>query len=435
MAKRLIIRHGERVTRHEITDKAIVIGRDPSCDLFFSDYKLSRRHARMEPEAGKLKIVDLRSRNGSWVNEKRINERFIEPSDAIRLGGLRIAYEEDPPAKSGNHVRETTQVNAPNVPDGRSDTEPPDDTVLFLESVPPDEESTIVLSEPPPPDDEAGTLVFPEENKKGGTTTRVIPVLDKTKPLGAEPEGTKTLDPAPPSAAGKGRRDTKTGNLVIDEPTRRGSSTASLLVPAGACILVYLLLLVPLLFKTRSDLYQESLQRGQTLFNLLLRSNAHLLGTGQLAELSVEAVRQEPGVTRAFVLDLNGRIAAPRDQLGESYEIIEGIEASGREIDRFRQGVASSGDIVFVGPLIHEGRRVGVAVMSYSVAPMAREIWVPLLVVMGLLVFVAVVIVALAFDRRGSHPIRAANGETTLAESPVPAVKREPTDSVEREDD
>ena len=435
MAKRLIIRHGERVTRHEITDKAIVIGRDPSCDLFFSDHKLSRRHARMEPEAGKLKIVDLGSRNGSWVNERRINEEFIEPSDAIRLGGLRIAYEDDLAAKSGTFDSQTTQMNAPNVQDVRSDPEPPDDTVLFIDSSPPDEESTVVLSGSPPLEEEKGNFVFPEVNEKGATTTRVIPVLDKTKPLGAGDERSETSDESPTSAAPKGMQAREAGNALINEPRPRGASPAPLLVLAGVSILVYLLLFVPLLFKTRSDLYQESLRRGQSLFSMLLRSNTDRLGTGRLAELSVEAVRQEPGVTGAFVLDLDGRIVAPLDRLGESYEIMEGIRDSVREIDGMSQGVASSGDIVFVGPLVHEGRRVGGCVMIYSVAPMARGIGVPLLLVIGLLVIVAGAVVAHLLGARGSIPARSGSAETTLTESPMPAVKREPADSFEGEDD
>ena len=71
MGMRLIIRHGKRVTRHEITDRAIVIGRDPSCDLFFADQKLSRRHARIEQTAEGVKLKDLGSRNGCWVNDTK----------------------------------------------------------------------------------------------------------------------------------------------------------------------------------------------------------------------------------------------------------------------------------------------------------------------------------------------------------------------------
>ncbi len=97
MGKRLIITNGDWTTSHEIGESAIVIGRDPSCDLFFVNQKLSRRHARVEPGPDGARLVDLGSRNGMWVNEERVGERWPQRGDAIRLGGLRIGFEEDGP--------------------------------------------------------------------------------------------------------------------------------------------------------------------------------------------------------------------------------------------------------------------------------------------------------------------------------------------------
>jgi len=87
---KLIIHHGERVTEHELRDSPLTIGRDPECDLFFADKKLSRRHARVERVGVGLRLVDLESRNGTWINEERIEAREIAPGDEIRIGGLRI---------------------------------------------------------------------------------------------------------------------------------------------------------------------------------------------------------------------------------------------------------------------------------------------------------------------------------------------------------
>ena len=95
MGKRIIVTNGDWTTSHEIGDSAIVIGRDPDCDLFFVNQKLSRRHARIEPGPDGVRLVDLGSRNGMWVNEEKVGEHLLRPGDAIRLGGLRIAFEED----------------------------------------------------------------------------------------------------------------------------------------------------------------------------------------------------------------------------------------------------------------------------------------------------------------------------------------------------
>ena len=95
MGKRIIVTNGDWTTSHELGDSAIVIGRDPNCDLFFVNQKLSRRHARVEPGPDGVRLVDLGSRNGMWVNEEKVSERLLRPGDAIRLGGLEIAFEED----------------------------------------------------------------------------------------------------------------------------------------------------------------------------------------------------------------------------------------------------------------------------------------------------------------------------------------------------
>ena len=95
MGKRIIVTNGDLTTNHEIGDSAIVIGRDPDCDLFFVNQRLSRRHARVEPGPDGVRLVDLGSRNGMWVNEEKVGEHLLRSGDAIRLGGLRIVFEED----------------------------------------------------------------------------------------------------------------------------------------------------------------------------------------------------------------------------------------------------------------------------------------------------------------------------------------------------
>jgi len=88
---KLIIQHGDRVTEHEIGEHPLIIGRDPQCDLFFADKKLSRRHARFERAGKDLRLVDLDSRNGSWVNEERVETRLVTAGDSMRLGSLSIS--------------------------------------------------------------------------------------------------------------------------------------------------------------------------------------------------------------------------------------------------------------------------------------------------------------------------------------------------------
>ncbi len=76
---------GDGDVRHPLTD-AMVVGRDPACDLVLEDRLLSRRHARLSIEQAHVEVVDLGSANGTYVNGKRIAKGVLWPGDELRLG-------------------------------------------------------------------------------------------------------------------------------------------------------------------------------------------------------------------------------------------------------------------------------------------------------------------------------------------------------------
>jgi pSer/pThr/pTyr-binding forkhead associated (FHA) protein len=80
----------EHVLRFGLT----VLGRQG--DIVTEDTRVSRRHAQIGHEAGRLWIEDLGSTNGTQVNGERLNtgeQRDLVPGDVVSLGGfeLRIA--------------------------------------------------------------------------------------------------------------------------------------------------------------------------------------------------------------------------------------------------------------------------------------------------------------------------------------------------------
>lgn len=67
---------------------SIEIGRDPDCGIPVEQTTASRRHARIAIENGVLYVEDLGSRNGTWVNDRRLR------GEKIPIGGgasIRIA--------------------------------------------------------------------------------------------------------------------------------------------------------------------------------------------------------------------------------------------------------------------------------------------------------------------------------------------------------
>jgi diguanylate cyclase (GGDEF)-like protein len=86
-------RLGELVAIQE--PAGLVIGRDPSADLHLPDQGVSRRHALLalegDPRAPVVRLVDLESTNGTWVDGQRIASRTLREGDKFRVGQTTVA--------------------------------------------------------------------------------------------------------------------------------------------------------------------------------------------------------------------------------------------------------------------------------------------------------------------------------------------------------
>jgi hypothetical protein len=73
----------------------MTIGRDRACELALGDAEVSRRHARLETQGGRVFLRDLHSKNGTYLNGQRIDDAVIEvrPGDDIDLGATRLRLE------------------------------------------------------------------------------------------------------------------------------------------------------------------------------------------------------------------------------------------------------------------------------------------------------------------------------------------------------
>jgi pSer/pThr/pTyr-binding forkhead associated (FHA) protein len=72
-----------------------VIGRRHSCDLCIPLMSVSRRHCQLNYDEGVLKIRDLDSRNGTYLNGKRIKEAVIQAGNSIKIGPLTFVLQLD----------------------------------------------------------------------------------------------------------------------------------------------------------------------------------------------------------------------------------------------------------------------------------------------------------------------------------------------------
>ena len=76
--------------RRVVLTRALEVGRE-SGGLDLSDQSVSRRHLRLVPSPVALSLVDLDSRNGTYVNGNRVDGRVVlEQGDVVRLGATEI---------------------------------------------------------------------------------------------------------------------------------------------------------------------------------------------------------------------------------------------------------------------------------------------------------------------------------------------------------
>ncbi len=423
---KLIIHHGDRVTEHELGDIPLTIGRDPECDLFFADKKLSRKHARVERLGAGVRLVDLESRNGSWVNEERVEARDLSPGDEIRLGSLRITMEREPdrdPPRDPGDESTVYLTAAPPLPDAgtvmlaasdpRPTSPPPgarsadDSSTVFLSAArsqafteldegdetlkKPEPERTVVLpGQLPGKLYDTGTVLFrgKADPSLSEAATRLAPALPLSNELELIEEE-EDLEASEPSF---------TGSITyVPEPeTGAGWGWASRFAPLAAALGAFALLVValPLLRILSAALLEESSSRGRALVDLLAAANAAALAEGRIQDVSVDRVASEPGVLRAEILSPGGEVLAPGDRAGEALAV-EGLSGEIADIRSFRESRDSNGNRILAQPVVHRGRRVGIALLTHR-SPGAGLPWMALLFGSLLLAFAVLGVVLVA---------------------------------------
>lgn len=72
-------------------DRAIVLGRDRTCDVVLQHQSVSRRHARLVPWRDRLIVQDLGSANGVWHKGQRLTGQVeLREGESIALGQATI---------------------------------------------------------------------------------------------------------------------------------------------------------------------------------------------------------------------------------------------------------------------------------------------------------------------------------------------------------
>ena len=83
-------------TIHFGNREKLSLGRDPSNDVHLNVPTVSRFHAQVERIGQRYRLTDLRSGNGTFVNDVRVQgEAWLQPQDTLRIGPYRLVMGEN----------------------------------------------------------------------------------------------------------------------------------------------------------------------------------------------------------------------------------------------------------------------------------------------------------------------------------------------------
>jgi pSer/pThr/pTyr-binding forkhead associated (FHA) protein len=94
-ANLVLITNGESDKVFPLPGNVTVLGRQRNCDLRIPLDSVSRRHCQFMIEGDQLKIQDLGSRNGTFLNGKQIKENQVKAGDLVKIGPLVFGLQVD----------------------------------------------------------------------------------------------------------------------------------------------------------------------------------------------------------------------------------------------------------------------------------------------------------------------------------------------------
>ena len=72
--------------KHPLNGDSVMVGRDRTCSIVLSHPAVSRRHARITMKGASWVLEDLKSANGTFVNNTRVERAKLKAGDVVRFG-------------------------------------------------------------------------------------------------------------------------------------------------------------------------------------------------------------------------------------------------------------------------------------------------------------------------------------------------------------
>jgi len=98
----LVVKRGPNAGSRFLLDQPVTsAGRHPGSDIFLDDVTVSRRHAEFRWENGDVRIIDVGSLNGTYVNRKAAESAVLINGDEVQIGKFRLVFLTTPKNSGG----------------------------------------------------------------------------------------------------------------------------------------------------------------------------------------------------------------------------------------------------------------------------------------------------------------------------------------------
>jgi adenylate cyclase len=157
---RLNYKDGDSPKTYTFASGEVIIGRTPECQIILRDPSISRNHAKITADKDGVRLVDLGSKNGTLVNDVKIEKAILKNGDRIHLGKFEITF--------------TDSLESRVVIDDEKPLSEEAGTIVRSVG-----EVSRLLEEPPAPKEPTAQRAVPAEVEEIAKSNRILKVLTK----------------------------------------------------------------------------------------------------------------------------------------------------------------------------------------------------------------------------------------------------------------
>jgi pSer/pThr/pTyr-binding forkhead associated (FHA) protein len=89
----LVVKRGPNTGARFVLDQPVTAaGRHPDATIYLDDITVSRRHAEFRSENDAIRVIDVGSLNGTYVNREPVESAALADGDEIQIGKFRLVF-------------------------------------------------------------------------------------------------------------------------------------------------------------------------------------------------------------------------------------------------------------------------------------------------------------------------------------------------------